>query len=145
MVTQYHQLNGHEYDQTPGDDTGGQRSQMCYSPWGHKEIGMTQRLNNYQTWKEGTHQLSSVHLLSHVRLFATPWTAARLPVHHQLPELAQTHVHQVSDTIQSFHPLSSPSPAAFNFPSINLSQFFHESVLPTDSSESVLPIRRPKY
>jgi len=36
------------------------------------------------------------------------------PVHHQLPELAQTHVHRVSDAIQPSHPLSSPSPPAFN-------------------------------
>ena len=36
------------------------------------------------------------------------------PVHHQLPELAQTQVHQVSDAIQPSHPLSSPSPPAFN-------------------------------
>ena len=36
------------------------------------------------------------------------------PVHHQLPELAQTHVHQVSDAIQPFHPLSSLSPPAFS-------------------------------
>ena len=35
-------------------------------------------------------------------------------VHHQLPELAQTHVHQVDDAIQPSHPLSSPSPPAFN-------------------------------
>ena len=34
--------------------------------------------------------------------------------HHQLPELAQTHVHQVGDVIQPSHPLSSPSPPAFN-------------------------------
>ena len=33
-----------------------------------------------------------------------------LPVHHQLPEFAQTHVHQVSDAIQPSHPLLSPSP-----------------------------------
>ena len=33
-----------------------------------------------------------------------------LPVHHQLPEFTQTHVHRVSDTIQPSHPLSSPSP-----------------------------------
>ena len=38
------------------------------------------------------------------------------PVHHQLLELAQTHVHQVSDAIQPSHPLSFPSPA------LNLSQ-----------------------
>ena len=36
------------------------------------------------------------------------------PVHHQLPELAQTHVHPVSDAIQPSHPLSSPSPPVFN-------------------------------
>ena len=38
----------------------------------------------------------------------------RLPAHHQLPELAQTHVPQVSDAIQPSHPLSSPYPPAFN-------------------------------
>ena len=38
-----------------------------------------------------------------------------LPVHHQLAELAQTHVHRVSDAIQPSHPLLSPSPPAFNF------------------------------
>ena len=56
------------------------------------------------------------------------------PVHHQLPELAQTHVHQVSDAIQPSHPLSSPSPLSFNLSSIR--------VFP---KESVLCIRWPKY
>ena len=37
-----------------------------------------------------------------------------LPVHHQLPEFTQTHVHRVSDAIQPAHPLSSPSPPAPN-------------------------------
>ena len=37
-----------------------------------------------------------------------------LPVHHQLREFTQTHVHWVGDTIQPSHPLSSPSPPAFN-------------------------------
>ena len=40
-----------------------------------------------------------------------------LPVHHQLPESTQTHVHLVGDAIQLSHPLSSPSP-----PALNLSQ-----------------------
>ena len=40
-----------------------------------------------------------------------------LPVHHQLPESTQTHVHRVGDAIQPSHPLSSPSP-----PALNLSQ-----------------------
>ena len=56
------------------------------------------------------------------------------PVHHQLPELAQTHVHRVSDAIQPSHPLSSPSPPAFNLSSIRVF-----------SSESVLLIRWSKY
>ena len=37
-----------------------------------------------------------------------------LPVHHQFPGLIQIHVHQVCDAIQPSHPLSSPSPPAFN-------------------------------
>ena len=37
-----------------------------------------------------------------------------LPVHHQLPEFTQTHVHQVGDAIQPSHPLSSPSPPTPN-------------------------------
>ena len=37
-----------------------------------------------------------------------------LPVHHQLPEFTQTHVHRVSDAIQPSHPLLSPSPPAPN-------------------------------
>ena len=55
-----------------------------------------------------------VQSLSHVQLFATPWAAAqKLSVLHLL-ELAQTHVHRLGDAIQPSHPLSSPSPPAFN-------------------------------
>ena len=60
------------------------------------------------------------------------WSTPGFPVHHQLPELAQTHVHRVGDAIlwwcQPSHPLSSPSPPVFSlsqhqglFP---MSQFF---------------------
>ena len=45
-----------------------------------------------------------------------------LPVHHQLPEFIQTHVHRVSDAIQPSHPLSSPSPPALN-PSLHQNLF----------------------
>ena len=45
-----------------------------------------------------------------------------LPVHHQLPEFTQTHVHRVSDAIQPSHPLSSPSPPA-HIPSQHQSLF----------------------
>ena len=37
-----------------------------------------------------------------------------LPVHYQLPEFTETHIHRVSDAIQPSHPLSSPSPLALN-------------------------------
>ena len=56
------------------------------------------------------------------------------PVHHQLLEIAQTHVHWISDAIQPSHPLSSPSPPASVFPSIRVF-----------SNESVLHIRWLKY
>ena len=56
--------------------------------------------------------VSSVPSLSHVQLFATPWNG--FSVHHQFPELAHTHVHQISAAIQPSHPLSSPSPLAFS-------------------------------
>ena len=69
-----------------------------------------------------------------------------LPVHHQLPEFTQTHVHRVSDAIQPSHPLSSPSPpcpqsflASGSFP---VSQFFvsdGQSIGVSDSA-SVLPV-----
>ena len=45
MVGQHHQLNGHEFEQTPGDGEG-QRGLACCSPWGHKESDMTEQLNN---------------------------------------------------------------------------------------------------
>ena len=44
MVAWHHQLNGHEFEQTPGDGEG-QGSLACCSPWGHKESDMTERLN----------------------------------------------------------------------------------------------------
>ena len=50
-----------------------------------------------------------------------------LPVHHQLLEFTQTHVHQVSDAIQPSHPLLSPSPPALVHPSIRV--FSNESTL----------------
>ena len=76
---------------------------------------------------------SSVQLLSHVCLLQPHGLQhIRLPVYHQLPELTQTHVHRVSDAIQPSHPLSFPSPPAFNL-------FQHQGL----SNESVLHIRWP--
>ena len=57
-----------------------------------------------------------------------------IPVHYQLPEPAQIHAHGVGDAIQPSHPLSSPSPPAFN---LSQHQVFFK--------ESVLHIKWPKY
>ena len=77
----------------------------------------------------------SVQSLSCVRL-CDPMNRSTpgLPVHHQLPEFTQTHVHRVSDAIQLSHPLASPSPLAPNPPSIRVF-----------SNESTLCMRWPKY
>ena len=45
MVGWHHQLNGHEFEQAPGDGEG-QGSLACCRPWGHKELDMTEWLNN---------------------------------------------------------------------------------------------------
>ena len=57
-----------------------------------------------------------------------------LPVHHQLPEFTQTHIHRVGGAIQPSHPRSSPSPPA---PNPSLHRIF--------SNESTLLMRWPKY
>ena len=57
-----------------------------------------------------------------------------LPVHHQLLEFTQTHIHWTGDAIQPSHPLSSPHLPSSIFPSIRVF-----------SNESALPIRWPKY
>ena len=61
-------------------------------------------------------QYSAVQSLSCVQLFCDlmDCSAPGLPVHQQLPEFTQTHVHWVSDAIQPSHPLVSPSPLAPN-------------------------------
>ena len=81
------------------------------------------------------YQFSSVQQLSRVRL-CNPMNCSTpgLPVHHELPEFTQTHVHRVGDAIQPSHPLLSPSPPPPIPPSIRVF-----------SSESTLRMRWPKY
>ena len=68
------------------------------------------------------------------------------PVHHQLLELAQTHIHRVGDAIQPSHPLTSPSPPAFNLSqpseSFPMSQVFASGnqSIGASTSVSVLPV-----
>ena len=82
-----------------------------------------------------TFPFSTAQSLSHVRL-CHPMNCSTpgLPVHHQLLEFTQTHVHRVGDAIQPSHPVSSPSPPAFS-----LSQ--HQGLFQWVSSSH----QRPKY
>ena len=68
-------------------------------------------------WKERScyrSQFSSVAQLCPPLCNPMDWSTPGFPVQHQLPELVQTHIHWVGDAIQPSHPLSSPSPPAFN-------------------------------
>ena len=79
-------------------------------------------------------QFSSVSQSCPTLCDPTDCSTPSFPLHHQLPELTQTHVHQDGDAIQPSHPLLSPSPPAFNILSIRVF-----------SNESVLHIRWLKY
>ena len=87
----------------------------------------------YSFFDQTNDQFSSVGQ-SYPTLWPTDHNVPRFPVHHQLPELTQTHVHQVGGGIQPSHPLSSASPPAFD---LTQQRVF--------SSELVLHIRWPKY
>ena len=104
----------------------GQRSLVQYSPWGHKKSDMTKQLTLLLLllllliWLiiydmiDGSFQFSSV-----AQSCPTLWDPMNhsmpgLPVHHQLLEFTQTHVHRVGDPIRPSYPLSSPSPPAPN-------------------------------
>ena len=102
-----------------------------------EKVGL--KLNIQKTKIMASDPISSVQFSSVAQLcqtIVTPMDCSMpgLPVHHQLLELTQTHVHRVADVIQPSHPLSSPSPTASVIASIRVF-----------SSESVLPMRWPKY
>ena len=65
-------------------------------------------------WRIGKPQFSSVTQSCLTLCDPIDCSMPGLPVHHQFLEFTQTHVHQVNDVIQPSHPLSSPSPPAFN-------------------------------
>ena len=53
MVGWHHRFNGHEFEKPPGDSEG-QGSLACCNPWGHRELDMTEGLNNIiiKIWEE---------------------------------------------------------------------------------------------
>ena len=72
-----------------------------------------QKQRKINLWAESV-QFSSVTQSCPTLYDPTNRSTPGLPIHHQLPEFTQTHVHRVSDAIQPSHPLSSPSPHAPN-------------------------------
>ena len=66
--------------------------------------------NAYTIFKEYSVQFSSVAQSCPTLWYPMDCSTPGLPVHHQLPEFIQTHVHRVNDAIQPSHALSSPSP-----------------------------------
>ena len=69
MVGWHHWLNGHEFEQAPGDGEG-QWGLVCCSPWGHKESDMTEQLNNNKTNKDT--ETGPIHLPIHKNLVSLP-------------------------------------------------------------------------
>ena len=83
-----------------------------YTPFDKKEVGKT-----FLKIKLVKHiQFSSVAQSCPTLCDPMNHSTPGLPVHHQLPEFTQTHVHRVSGAIQPSHPLLSPSPLAPNPP-----------------------------
>ena len=130
MAGWHHWLNGHAFEQAPGDGEG-QGSLACCSLWGRKESDTTEWLNhNNNPTKHKTFSSNiiwDVPVRVFIRMSCCSVAQSRLslcepmdcstrgfPVLHHLPELAQTHVHWVCDAIQPSCPLSSPSPSVFN-------------------------------
>ena len=85
-------------------------------------------LRNFNKLQIIQHQFSSVTQSCPTLCDPMDCSMPGFPVHHQLPELAQTHVPRVSDPIQPSHPLWSPSPSAFNlFQHLSLFQWVSSS------------------
>ena len=89
-----------------------------FYPWRSGCLAMTILIIHH--YCKGTHlrvisvQFSSVAQSCPTLCDPVNFSMPGLPVHHQLPEFTQTHVHEVCDAIQPSHPLSSPSPPAPN-------------------------------
>ena len=109
---------------------------MDRGAWWATVHGVTKSQTGFSNWASillNTSLVSSVAKLYPTLCDPMDCRTSSFPVHHQLQELSQTHVHRVGDAIQPSHPLPFPSPPAFK-----LSQ--HQGLF----NESVLHIRWPK-
>ena len=96
----------------PGESHG-ERSLADYSPWDHKRVGPN-LVPTPPAPAPPSVQFTSVAQSCPTICKPVDCSTPGLPVHHWLLEFIQTHVHIVGDAIQPSHPLSSPSPPAFN-------------------------------
>ena len=94
---------------------------IVFEPWVQAPENFLMRPKNYGSQYLSLvsgqylhNQFSSVAQLCQTLFNPMNRSTTGLPVHHQLPEFTQTHVHRVSDAIQPSHPLLSPSPPAPN-------------------------------
>ena len=124
----HHRLDGDEFEQLQEPKKIQSVTASTFSPsicqqWmGHDAMIVGFVFFNVQGGIDGSqnsYKLSFIHFSSVAQSGPTlcdpmDCSTPGLPVLHQLPELAQTHVHRVSDAIQPSHPLLSPSPLAFN-------------------------------
>ena len=98
--------------------------------------------------KNENHGIWSIQFTQSCPTLCNPMDCSKpgFPVHHQLLKLAQTHGHQVGDAIQPSHPVSSPSPPAFNLSQHQgLFQWVSSShqvakVIGVSASTSILPV-----
>ena len=110
---------------------------QCVDPVGSNCKAQKKYLRQSEKWKRcflWWVQFSSVAQLCQTLCNPMNCSTPGLPVHHQLPESTQTHVHRLGDAIQPSHPLSSPS-------SLVLNPSQHQGL----SHESTLHMRWPKY
>ena len=133
MVGWHHRLNGHEFGWTPGVGVG-QGGLLLLSRFSHVRLHTIPQTAAHQApptvgfsrqehWSgllfpSPMHESES-EVAQPCLTLCDPMDCSTpgLPVHHQLLESTQTHVHRAGDAIQPSHPLSSPSP-----PALNLSQ-----------------------
>ena len=105
---------------------------LQHQPWGNS--GKKEYLPSSSHQTAATPQAQLSHSVVSDSLRPMNCSTPGLPVHHQLPEFTQTHVHRVGDAIQPSQPLLAPSPSAPIPPSIRVF-----------SNEATLRMRWPKY
>ena len=101
------------------DEETAETSERLYFGGAPKSLQMViaaMKLKDFTPWKESYDRPSESKVTQSCPTLCDPMNCSTpgLPVHHQLPEFTQTHVHRVGDAIQPSHPLSSPFPPAPN-------------------------------